>query len=310
MIKIYAPASIGNVGVGFDVLGAAISPIDNSLLGDVITITSSKQFSLTSTGTFSNQLPKDINKNIVKKCWTYFCKILKKNLPVSITLEKNMPIGSGLGSSACSIVATVVAINTFFNKPINNFELLKLMGKLEGKISGSVHYDNVAPSYLGGMQLIINKNDIVCQKISIFKNWLWVIAWPGISISTEQARTLLPLQYSKKVCIQHSQNLAGFIHATYTHQSKLASMFMHDIIAEPYRIKLLPYFLKTKQIIIDMGAIACGISGSGPAIFAVSDNLLTAKKIATWLTNYYLTNDRGFVHICKIDTIGARKIGL
>jgi len=68
-----------------------------------------------------------------------------------------MPIGSGLGSSACSIVATMVAINEFFGNPINNTKLLKFMGKLEGEISGSIHYDNVAPSYLGGLQFIIKK---------------------------------------------------------------------------------------------------------------------------------------------------------
>lgn len=220
-----------------------------------------------------------------------------------------MPIGSGLGSSACSIVATMVAINEFFGNPINNTKLLKFMGKLEGEISGSIHYDNVAPSYLGGLQFIIKKNNILSQNIPIFKNWLWIVAWPGITISTETARTILPLEYSKKICIKHSQNLAGFIHTIYTNQPKLTPMFMHDIIAEPYRIKLLPNFLKTKKTIKKMGAITCGISGSGPAIFVVSDDLNISNKISKWLTKNYLQNSKGFVHICKLDTLGARKIG-
>jgi len=78
MIKVYAPASIGNLGVGFDVLGAAIAPIDNSYLGDFITIDSSKEFNLINKGIFSNQLPDDIKSNIVWKCWNFFCLILKK----------------------------------------------------------------------------------------------------------------------------------------------------------------------------------------------------------------------------------------
>ncbi|QCI23216.1 homoserine kinase [Buchnera aphidicola] len=309
MIKIYSPASIGNVGVGFDVLGAAIAPIDGSFLGDTVTILPSKKFNLINKGTFSNQLPIDVNNNIVWKCWDYFCSFLKKNLPITIILEKNMPIGSGLGSSACSVVASIIAMNMYFNNPIQKTELLLLMGKLEGKISGSIHYDNVAPCFLGGLQLIINNNGIICQRLPIFKNWLWTIAWPGIKVKTADARTALPLQYSKDICIEHSRYLAGFIHSLYTKQPELASKLMNDVIAEPYRIKLLPNFLKTRQEIQKIGAIGCGISGSGPTIFSISDNLQTAKNIKKWLKKNYLKTHQGFVHICKIDTIGTRKIG-
>lgn len=309
MIKIYAPASIGNVGVGFDVLGAAIAPIDGSLLGDCITITLSEKFNLINIGKFSNQLPNDIDNNIVWKCWNYFCSILKKKLPISIILEKNMPIGSGLGSSACSIVAAVMAMNEFFKNPINKTESLILMGKLEGEISGSIHYDNVAPCYLGGLQFIIKNNNIICEQLPIFTNWLWIVAWPGTKISTSEARTLLPSQYKKDTCINHSRNLAGFIHALHTNQPQLASRFMNDVIAEPYRIKLIPNFLNIKKIIIEIGAIGYGISGSGPTIFAISDNFKIAKKIAQWLSKNYVKNNKGFVHICKLDLIGARKLG-
>ncbi|XBC44541.1 MAG: homoserine kinase [Buchnera aphidicola (Schlechtendalia peitan)] len=309
MIKFYSPASIGNVGVGFDVLGAAIAPIDGSFLGDIITITPSKTFHLINTGTFSHQLPISINNNIVWKCWSYFCSILKKNLPITIILEKNMPIGSGLGSSACSIVASVTAMNAYFNNPIKTTELLLLMGELEGQISGSIHYDNVAPCFLGGLQLIINNNNIICQKLPMFKNWLWTIAWPGIKIATSDARTMLPIKYSKDVCIEHSRYLAGFIHSLYTQQPSLASKLMNDVIAEPYRLKLLPNFLKTRKETKKIGAIGCGISGSGPTIFVISDNLDTAKNVEKWLNKHYLQTNQGFVHICKLDTLGTRQIG-
>lgn len=309
MIKIFAPASIGNVGVGFDILGAAISPIDGSLLGDIIKITPSDQFHLINKGQFANELPSDNKKNIVWQCWHQFCKIIGTKIPLAITLEKNMPIGSGLGSSACSIVAALVAINEFCNKPMTKTELLILMGKLEGSISGSIHYDNVAPSYLGGLQLIIEEENIVSQSIPIFKKWIWIVAWPGINLSTEESRSLLPLKYTKETCIQHSKNLAGFIHASYTQQSNLASKLMKDVIAEPHRIKLIPNFSYAKKIILKIGALNCGISGSGPTLFAICDNMTLAKKIAKWLTLNYLQNNKGFVHICNLNTTGARKIG-
>ncbi|WAI03130.1 homoserine kinase [Buchnera aphidicola (Myzus persicae)] len=309
MIKIYAPASIGNVGVGFDILGAAITPINNTFLGDFVTVKSSTEFTLVNKGIFFKELPTKIEQNIVWKCWFKFCKIIKKNVPVSIILEKNMPIGSGLGSSACSVVATLFAMNEFCQKPLNKKELLLLMGEVEGEISGSTHYDNVAPSFLGGLQLILEDSEIISQNIPHFKNWYWIVSWPGINISTSEARDILPKKYDREICIKNNRYLSGFIHASYTEQPYLAARLMKDFIAEPYRIKLLPNFLKAKEKIKKIGAISFGISGSGPAIFAVSDNIKIAEKIALWLKNNYLQNKKGFVHICFLDTQGVRKIG-
>lgn len=308
MIKIYAPASIGNINVGFDILGIAISPKDGTLLGDCITIESSHDFKIHNLGKFAYQLPTNIKQNIVWKCWKHFCNIMNTNIKITITLEKNMPIGSGLGSSACSIVATLVAINQFCNKPLNPIELLKLMGIIEGEISGEPHYDNVAPCYYGGLQLIINEGNFISQPIPYFKNWIWIVAWPGIKLSTLSARSILPLQYKKSTCIEHSKLLSGFIHASHTQQEKLAIKLMKDIIAEPYRMKLIPNFLKIKKEILNLGAINFGISGSGPTIFVVCNDMLIANTISHWLKKKYLKNTTGFVHICELDILGARNI--
>ncbi|ABJ90602.1 homoserine kinase [Buchnera aphidicola] len=308
MIKIYAPASIGNVGVGFDILGIAIKPIDKTLLGDCISIKPSKKFQLKNHGNFSKQLPVNIKENIIWKAWKYFNKKAKKKKTVKIVLEKNMPIGSGLGSSASSIVACVIALNKFYKTKLSKTKLLKIMGKLEGIISGEVHYDNVAPCYLGGLQLITNDQKNITQKLPIFTDWLWVIAWPGVTLSTSQARNILPLKYKKKTCIHNSRNLATFIHALYTKQSELAIRYMKDIIAEPYRIPLIPKFLISKKKIIELGALTCNISGSGPTLFSVCPNISIAKKVKIWLKKNYMENQTGFVHICKIDQSGARKM--
>jgi homoserine kinase len=309
MVKVYAPASIGNVSVGFDVLGAAVSPVDGTLLGECVSVEAASRFSLENAGRFVSKLPADPKENIVYQCWERFCQEIGREVPVAMRLEKNMPIGSGLGSSACSVVAGLMAMNEFCDRPLDKMQLLALMGELEGRISGSVHYDNVAPCYLGGMQLMLEEEGYICQEVPGFQQWLWVMAYPGIKVSTAEARAILPAQYRRQDCISHGRYLAGFIHACHTQQPRLAAKLMQDVIAEPYRTRLLPGFADARKAAQDIGALACGISGSGPTLFAVCDDTATAQRMADWLTHHYLQNDEGFVHICRLDTAGARQLG-
>ncbi|CAL4319827.1 homoserine kinase [Buchnera aphidicola] len=309
MIKIYAPASIGNIGVGFDILGASIIPIDNSILGDYVTIKNYKKFKFVCIGKFSTELNKNLKKNVVlQACKNFFKKIKKKIPKIKIILEKNMPIGSGLGSSSSSIVASLSALNIFFKNPLNKEEMLKMMGNLEKYVSKEIHYDNVAPSYLGGIRIIIKKNRIIkCQKIPHFKNWLWVIAWPGTNLSTQVSRSVLPNYYARKICIKHSLNIATFIHASHTNQEKLAIKYMKDVIAEPYRKKLLYKFDEIKKKIKKIGGINLGISGSGPTIFSICTKIKIAYKIKKYLKKNFIKKN-GFVKICKINSKGAQQI--
>nr|WP_244968401.1 homoserine kinase [Rosenbergiella australiborealis] len=309
VVKIYAPASIGNVSVGFDVLGAAVSPIDGSLLGDCVTVEAAENFSLKTLGRFVRKLPTDPEQNIVYQCWKLFCETLGREIPVAMTLEKNMPVGSGLGSSACSVVAALVAMNEFSQCPLTDHQLLLLMGELEGRISGSVHYDNVAPCFLGGLQLMLEEQGIISQSVPAFDEWYWVMAYPGIKVSTAEARAILPENYAKADIVRHGRLLGGFIHACHSRQPALAIAMMQDIVAEPYRTQLLPKFAEARQRSLAAGALACGISGSGPTLFAVCDTLSAAEHVKEQLVNHYLQNDEGFVHICRLDTAGARKLG-
>jgi homoserine kinase len=308
MLRVHAPASIGNISVGFDVLGAAISPIDGTMLGDCVSVETSNKFILCTEGNFASKLPRNLEDNIVYHCWVRFCKAIGREIPVIMTLEKNMPIGSGLGSSACSIVASLVAMNDFSGKLISDSDLLRIMGEMEGHISGSPHYDNVAPCFLGGMQLVLEESDSISHSLPIFDQWLWVMAYSGLKISTSEARDILPKKYLRADCIKYGSLLAGFIHACHTEQPKLAAGLIQDIIAEPYRTKLLPRFSNARKAAQNIGALAHGISGSGPTLFSVCDNIDTAHEMAGWLRNHYLQNSEGFVHICRLDMTGASKL--
>ncbi len=305
-----APASIGNVSVGFDILGAALSPIDGSQLGDrVIVEDSAAEFELKCGGKFVDKLPSDYKKNIVYDCYLEFKKSMEeKSLKVKnlvMTLEKNLPVGTGLGSSACSVVAALAALNEFHDNPFSEKEIMELMGKEEGKISGSVHYDNVAPCYLGGIQLMIEENGIISDRIPDFEDWYWVSCYPGTTVSTAEARAILPKQYDRHDCIVFGRQLATFIQASHTGNSALAAAVLKDVIAEPYRKKLINNFSETREYVMEQGALAMGISGSGPSIFVVADNLELAEKIQDWLLKNFVQNELGFSNICRIDRKGT-----
>ena len=134
------------------------------------------------------------------------------------------------------------------------------------------------------------------------------MAYPGIEVSTAEARAILPKSYTRQDVIAHGRHLGGFVHACHTQQENLAAMMMKDVIAEPYREALLPNFAEVKQATRDLGALATGISGSGPTIFSIAPDLHIAGKLATYLENHYLQNNEGFVHICKVDNAGAREL--
>ncbi|MCL1113230.1 MULTISPECIES: homoserine kinase [Shewanella] len=307
LLTVYAPASMGNVGVGFDLLGAALAPIDGSLLGDRVMISKAKSgINFSQIGQWAHKLPSQGKDNIVYQCAEFFLQKLQREDGVTICLEKNLPVGSGLGSSASSVVAALYALNEHFDQPFDEQALLGLMGEFEGKISGSVHYDNVAPCYLGGMQLMLNARDKACAAIPSFDNWYWVVAYPGISLSTAKMRELLPAQYDKSVAIDFGRYLSAFVHASYQQDASLAIEMLKDVLAEPYRAAAIPGYTEARDALAELGMLTTGISGSGPTLFSVTDDLALAEQAKDWLMKHYISQPGGFAHVCKLDQLGTR----
>jgi len=317
-VSVFAPASIGNVNVGFDVLGLAVKPVDGTYLGDVISVDQAEQNQLIVTGAFASKLPKDSKQNIVWGCLLLFNRHLAQAghqaAPVAITLDKKMPVGSGLGSSACSVVGALKALNEFYRQyhdvSFDQQTLLRMMGEMEAQISGSIHYDNVAPCFLGGLQLMVPDDNVIARALPMFEDCFFVMAYPGINVSTKAAREVLPDAYSKSDVIAFGQNLATFVDACHRQDKQQAFTVLKDVIAEPYRQNLLPGFRQACDYLTGEQCLAVGISGSGPTLFCVTDNKEKAEQYAAWLTDNYLVSDtegngEGFVHICKADTAGA-----
>ncbi len=310
-ISIFAPATIANFSVGFDSLGVALSDIEGSLFGDVVTIESADETTINMTGDFAHKLPTNPIDNLVTKCSHLFHKhLLERYIPhkiFTLTLEKRMPIGSGLGSSSASIVAALVALNHFYNHPFNDQELFVFAGEMEKSINGSIHYDNVSPCLFGGMQLIM-QNTQSCESLPFFDNWILVIYHPGIEILTEMARKILPSTLLRIDCITYWQKLACFIHASHNKDSTLAAQQMHDVLIEPYRATLIPYFDEGREAAISAGALAFGISGSGPTCFAVTESIDASHRVRDAIVGVMHGADESFSKICTISKTGARVV--
>jgi homoserine kinase len=315
-VSVFAPASIGNVSVGFDVLGLAVKPVDGTLLGDVVSVELADEDSLVVIGAFADKLPSNKEDNIVWSCLQLFNQALiqaKQNISkVKLTLDKKMPVGSGLGSSACSVVAALAGLNAFYAK-YNSFSfdektVLKMTGEMEAQISGSLHYDNVAPCYLGGLQLMVPDSEIISRTLPGFSDCYYVMAYPGIEVSTKAAREALPASYSRADVISYGQNLATFVDACHRQDKSQAFSVLTDVVAEPYRTSLLPKYQQAHDYLSAQGCLAAGISGSGPTLFCVCDSEQQAQAFAVWLQENYLQTDLGFVHVCLVDDAGAVEI--
>jgi homoserine kinase len=313
VLTVYAPASSGNVSVGFDALGLALAPVDGSLMGDCVSIVEGnpEDWMLCIDGPFAHALPQDQEQNIVITSCRRFEQAARaagaKIRPLNITLDKRLPVGSGLGSSASSIVATLVALNRYFGRPLDRPALLRLMAEMEGSISGEVHLDNIAPCLLGGLRLCMPGG---ARQYSLPwpGHWQTVVAWPGTRLETRPAREVLPEKYDRKTVVNHGAQFALFVHQLHQGEARGAANCMVDILAEPYRKVLLPGFEEARTALEKMGALATGISGSGPTIFSIVDDSRTAESVAEWLKIHYLKNEAGFVHICRADLAGAREV--
>lgn len=315
-MTVYAPASIGNLSVGFDALGLALAPMSRALLGDLVQLMplprrASGDWQLEVTGPFAGDLPPNPEDNIVMACCRAYQEAAAERgvaiEPLKVTLDKRLPIGSGLGSSASSIVATLEALNRWHQHLLSMLDNFRLMARMEGQISGEVHLDNVAPCLFGGLRLCPPGSQ---QEYALPWPGAWraVVCWPGTQLVTKEARAVLPDAIPRSVAVRHGAQFAQFVHALHSGKTQLAAECIVDHIAEPYRRRLLPGFDQARVELRELGALAVGISGSGPTVFALVNDSDVARHVAAWLREHYQKNERGFVHICRADLGGARSI--
>ncbi len=275
-IKVFAPASVGNACVGFDVLGFAVEKP-----GDEIQLTKSDTQGITIKAITGDEgkLPSNPAENTAGIAIQAFLKEFDQPVGVEMTLHKKMPFGSGLGSSAASAVAGAFAVNQLFDSPFPIEKVLHFAMEGEFYASGAYHADNVAPCLYGGFTLIRSSNPYDVIRIPIPEDLFVVLIYPHVEIKTSEARSLLPYNIPLKTASKQWANVAGLIIGLMSSDFDLISRSMTDYVAEPYRSKLIPGFNELKKLALKSGALGLSISGSGPTMFAFCKGRDVAEKV-------------------------------
>lgn len=261
----FAPASVGNVAIGFDILGFAVDA-----LGDRITVSRAKAPGVRITGCSGlvTDLPSEPERNTAGRALMALNVAVKPDFGFEMHIEKGIPLGSGLGGSAASAVGAVVAANALLPQPLPKLELLKFAMQGEAVASGSLHVDNIAPSLFGGLVLTVGIDQPRVKQIPVPSGVMAVIAHPHMFLSTKQARAILKREVAMSDFVWQTANLAGFISGCYTNDLDLIREGLNDVVIEPQRRQLIPGFSAVRSAALANGALGCSISGAGPTMFA------------------------------------------
>ncbi|MBI4913795.1 MAG: homoserine kinase [Acidobacteria bacterium] len=313
-LRAYAPASIGNFAAGFDLLGAALAPRDGSLLGDLVEVHPAEADSLEILGPYAATLPGPPEDNLVLRTARLYAEALRSRGleagPARFVLHKNLPVNSGLGSSASSIVAALTALQAAAGEPLARNEVLDLAGRAEGIFSGGVHLDNVAPSLAGGLQLIVPGRrpgqPLASRSLPWFEDLQVVVVHPDFELPTARSRAVLPPAVPLGKTVAWGQNLAALVHALHTRDRALLALSLRDLLVEPHRAGLVPGFPEAKARALAEGAFGASLSGSGPSAFAVAGEDRAEAVQGSMQAAFRGHGLESHAWICHLDALGAR----
>jgi homoserine kinase len=301
----FAPASVGNVAIGFDILGFAVDA-----LGDRVTVTRTKsnEVTISSVTGIAGELPLEAQRNTAGQALLAMHAKLGLDFGLDMQIEKGIPLGSGLGGSAASAVAAVVAANALLPKPCTKLELLKFAMEGEKVASGSLHVDNIAPSLFGGLVLTVGIDNPRVKQIPVPTPVRAVIVHPHMFLSTKQARSILKRSVDLSDFVWQTANLAGFISGCYTNDLDMIRESLEDVVIEPQRQALIPGFQDVRRAAMAAGALGCSISGAGPTMFAWAVESRAAQVRDTMRAEFSRHSVEVDDWIVEIETSGARVI--
>jgi len=279
--KAFAPATVANVAVGFDILGFAIESV-----GDVVTVSITDNASvrineiLDATGDpASLELPLDAERNAATVGLVKLREDLRLDFGFQVGLRKGIALGSGMGGSAASAVGGLVAANSLLETPLPREMLMKYALLGEQAASGASHPDNIAPCLLGGMTLVLSGEPFRYVLLPVPEEILTVIIHPRIRVDTRRARAILKADVSLADHVRQSASLGGFISGCFRNDVEMIRQSLDDFLIEPQRASLIPGFAEVKAAALQQGALGASISGSGPSVFALVTSAQTAARV-------------------------------
>lgn len=304
-IKVFAPATVANVACGFDIFGFAVDEP-----GDVVELRRRDKPGIVITDITGDEgrLPRDAARNAVTVVMLRLLDHLNRSdVGCEVVLHKNMPLGSGMGSSAASAVAGVFALNELLGQPLTRRELLPFAIEGERIACGSAHADNVGPALMGGFLVIRSYQPLDVFRISVPSELYCTLVSPDIEVNTKDARFILRNEVSLKNAISQMGNVAGLIAGLMQEDYDLISRSMVDVIVEPIRAILIPEFNEVKQAALAQGALGCSISGAGPSIFTLSKGRETAERVGQAMQATFAKADiDSKVYVSAINRDGPR----
>ncbi|MFZ2751815.1 MAG: homoserine kinase [Lysobacteraceae bacterium] len=263
--RAFAPASIGNIGVGFDLLGHAIEGPRDVAIVRRIDAPEVRIAAIRGDVAGVDALPLEAGRNTAGRALIALRESLGLDHGFEVELEKGIPLGSGLGGSAASCVAALIAANAVLDAPLSRDALYPFALQGEAVASGSLHGDNVAPMLLGGVVLATQERMIPLQ----VPDWLYcVVVHPDQILETRRARATLSEPYPLSQFVEQSTHLALFLTGLQRGDIALIREGLHDVLVEPRRASLIPGFAEVKAAALASDALGASISGAGPSVFA------------------------------------------
>ncbi|RTQ47511.1 homoserine kinase [Hymenobacter gummosus] len=306
-IRVFAPATVANVVCGFDVLGFAVEQPGDEVL---MTLRPDPGVSIRRISGDQGRLPLDADRNTVSASVQMLLRHLgREDVGVDIELHKQMPIGSGLGSSAASTVAGLWAINELLGRPLTALELLPFAMQGEELACGAGHADNVAPALLGGFVLIRSYQPLDVVRLPV-PALHCAIVYPEVEVPTRDARRLIRRTVPLQDAVTQWGNVAGLVSGLFLGDTALIGRSMQDVLVEPVRALLIPDFYQLRELALQAGAVGFGISGSGPSVFAFAPDEAAAARIVEQLRRHLAglgVGSRGYVS--AINTRGPKVWG-
>ena len=302
-ITVRAPSSTANLGPGFDVFGLAVDAFY-----DTVTLTKTDKEGITIIS--NDEIPIEPEKNTAGLVAKNMREEFNIEQGIEITIKKGVQPGFGMGSSAASAAATAVAFNRLFGLKLDGNALVEFAGIGEQASAGTIHYDNVAASVLGGF-VIVKTDPLDVIKIKPPSDLRMCIAVPTIRVpkkKTEMSRGLIPKKIRLDDSVVNLSNAATMIVGFMNKDSQLIGNSIRDRIVEPARQRMIPGFAKVKEGAIKAGALGVTISGAGPSVIAFSDSSADLKRISSAMgRGFTAVNVKSRRIICK-PSDGARVI--